>query len=85
VENEGLVREVAERLKTKNVTVSEPRFYPEYAPDYFAMFFSDPDGLRFEITNYRRERRERHDNWENIKPNNTVERDARNDGARPSP
>jgi hypothetical protein len=25
--------------------------------------FTDPDGIRLEVTNYRQERRERHDNW----------------------
>ena len=35
------------------------RLYPEYAPDYYATFFSDPDGIRLEITNYRQERRKR--------------------------
>ena len=57
------VREAAMKLKEANIAVSEPRLYPEYAPDYFAVFFSDPDGIRLEITNYRLERRERHDHW----------------------
>jgi len=26
-----------------------PAEYPEYAPDYYAVFFSDPDGLKFEL------------------------------------
>jgi len=39
------------------------RLYPEYAPDYWATFFTDPDGLRLEVTNYRQERRSRHDQW----------------------
>ena len=30
--------------------------------------FSDPDGIRLEITNYRQERRQRHDEWEQIFP-----------------
>lgn len=66
VESEKEVREVANRLKEKNISVSEHIHYPEYAPDYFAVFFEDPDGLRLEITNYRKERRQRHDNWGNM-------------------
>jgi glyoxylase I family protein len=66
VESEKDVEEVAKSLKKQNITVSEPRLFPEYAPDYFAVFFSDPDGIILEITNYRQERRERFDNWENI-------------------
>ena len=43
---------------------SEAERHAEYAPDYWATFFNDPDGLRLEVTNYRQERRERHDQWE---------------------
>lgn len=63
VESENDVREAARILGQKGISASEPRLYPEYAPDYFALFFSDPDGLRLEITNYRLERRQHHDNW----------------------
>lgn len=68
VENEAAVREAADRLKANKIPVSEPLLYSEYAPDYFAVFFSDPDGVRLEITNYREERRQRHDNWDELKP-----------------
>jgi catechol 2,3-dioxygenase-like lactoylglutathione lyase family enzyme len=66
VEGEREVREAAERLNEANISVSEPRLYPEYAPDYFAVFFSDPDGIRLEITNYRLQRRQRHDHWNDV-------------------
>ncbi len=29
--------------------VCEPRLYPEYGPDYYALFFKDPDGIKYEI------------------------------------
>jgi len=32
--------------------------------DYWTTFFSDLDGIRLEITNYREERQERHDYWQ---------------------
>lgn len=38
--------------------------HPEYAPDYHALFLRDPDGIRLEITNYRAERRRRHEHWQ---------------------
>jgi catechol 2,3-dioxygenase-like lactoylglutathione lyase family enzyme len=57
------VREAMQLLKDRGITVTEARLYPEYAPDYFACFLSDPDGLRLELTNYRLERRQRHDRW----------------------
>jgi len=68
VQGEKEVREAAIRLKALGIPVSEPKLYPEYAPDYVAVFFSDPDGLRLEITNYRQERQQRHDHWETSEP-----------------
>ena len=57
------VDEAANKLHAAGIDASTPRLYPEYAPDYRATFFSDPDGLRLEVTNYRAERRQRHDEW----------------------
>lgn len=31
------------------VVVTAPAHYPEYNPDYYAIFFTDPDGLRLEV------------------------------------
>src|SRR5262245_60862480 len=36
-------------LRDLGVEATEPRFYPEYAPDYYAVFLTDPDGIRLEI------------------------------------
>jgi catechol 2,3-dioxygenase-like lactoylglutathione lyase family enzyme len=66
VTSEEDVKEVARRLTEHNISVSEPKLYPEYAPDYFAVFLSDPDGIKLEITNYRQERRQRYEDWEYI-------------------
>lgn len=60
------VEAAANLLRAANVEVTTPQLYPEYAPDYVAVFFSDPDGLRLEITNYREERRHRHDHWNEL-------------------
>lgn len=57
------VAAVAIQLRSTDIVASEAKLYPEYAPDYWATFFTDPDGIRLEVTNYRLERRERHDNW----------------------
>jgi glyoxylase I family protein len=51
-------------LRAAGVEVTDPKLHPEYAPDYWATFFTDPDGIRLEITNYRQERRERHERWD---------------------
>ena len=53
------VDQAAAELRALGVSVSEPRLYPEYAPDYYATFFDDPDGVRLEITNFREQRRRR--------------------------
>ena len=68
VEGEKEVRAVAAALKQRNIHATEAKLYPEYAPDYFAVFFTDPDGIRLEVTNYRQERRQRHDGWETSEP-----------------
>lgn len=60
---EDVVR-VASALRALGIPASEARTYPDYAPDYVATFFDDPDGIRLEVTNYRQERRDRHDRWE---------------------
>lgn len=54
---------VAEKLRTCGVEASAAKNYPEYAPDYWATFFQDPDGIRLEVTNYRQERKDRYDRW----------------------
>ena len=68
VEDEQQVKTAANTIRAQGIQVTEARRFPEYAPDYFACFFSDPDGVRLEITNYRLERRRRHDDWETVEP-----------------
>ena len=45
-----------QRLTALGVTVTAPAVYPEYNPEYYAVFFEDPDGIRLEVvarTSYR--------------------------------
>lgn len=63
VESVADVIAVANQLRAAGIEASEAKLYSEYAPDYWATFFIDPDGIRLEVTNYRQERRDRHDNW----------------------
>jgi catechol 2,3-dioxygenase-like lactoylglutathione lyase family enzyme len=37
------------KLAGLGVAASAPRLYPEYNADYYATFFTDPDGIRLEI------------------------------------
>jgi glyoxylase I family protein len=64
VESAVEVQAVAHKLRALGIDASEAKLYPEYASDYSATFFTDPDGVRLEVTNYRQERRDRHDQWE---------------------
>ena len=68
VENEAEVKAAAKELAAADITTSKPRLYSEYAPDYVAIYFTDPDGIQLEITNYREERRRRHDQWDAGEP-----------------
>ncbi|MGI8910129.1 MAG: VOC family protein [Rubrobacteraceae bacterium] len=53
VVDEEAVDRAAGDLAEAGVEVTEPRYYPEYGPDYYATFFEDPDGIRLEIMNFR--------------------------------
>ncbi len=59
VADEAAVDRAAAALRATGVDASAPRLYSEYFPDYYATFFTDPDGIRLEITNFREERRRR--------------------------
>ena len=54
---------VAAGLRALGVGATEPRFYPEYAPDYYATFFEDPDGIRLEVVAMRKLRALIQDHW----------------------
>ncbi len=36
-------------LQIRATIVAAPRLYPEYSPDYYAVFFKDPDGIKYEL------------------------------------
>lgn len=40
----------------QTVVVHAPRYYPEYAADYYAVFFKDPEGIEYEIVSLDREK-----------------------------
>lgn len=64
VDTEDDVREVSNALNAAGIAATPAALRGDYAPDYWATFFTDPDGIRLEVTNYRAERRERHDHWD---------------------
>jgi len=60
VEAEADVDRVASALGQRGILASAPRYYPQYAPDYYATFFQDPDGIRLEVMNFRQARKAQH-------------------------
>jgi glyoxylase I family protein len=57
------VDEAARGLVALGVAVTEPAVHAEYADDYYATFFTDPDGLRLEIVAERRGRTLVRERW----------------------
>jgi len=49
VESKSDIEEIANKIKNKGIEISEPKIYKEYAPDYYAVFLKDPDGVELEI------------------------------------
>ncbi len=64
VVDEAAVDRAARELREAGVEATEPRHYPEYAPDYYATFFEDPDGIRLEVMHFRELRRKVMHDWE---------------------
>jgi glyoxylase I family protein len=60
------VEAAARELRALGIAATEPALYPEYAHDYYATFFSDPDGLRLEIVALRRQRVLIRDHWHEL-------------------
>jgi len=58
------VDEVHRELLALGVQVSEPRVYPEYRADYYAIFFDDPDGIRLEVVCDTELRRTIREHWD---------------------
>ena len=56
----------AKALRAVGIDASEPAIYPEYSDDYYATFFSDPDGIRLEVVAQRRLRTLVQDNWDKL-------------------
>jgi len=60
------VDDATQGLRKLGIVVSEPRIYPEYGADYYAIYFKDPDGIELEIVTRTRIRNIIRDNWEKL-------------------
>ena len=66
VESIADVESVAQQLQAAGIDATPAALHPGYSPDYWATFFTDPDGVRLEVTNFWQARRDRHDRWEEL-------------------
>lgn len=64
VATRGEVDAVVRGLRELGIEASEPALYPEYAEDYYATFFEDPDGVRLEVVAETAHRRVIRTHWE---------------------
>ena len=53
-------------LDSLGIAHEGPRLWPEYAPDYYTVFFSDPDGIRLEVMNFREGREQIRAKWDQL-------------------
>ncbi len=54
----------ATALRERGIRVTAPRLYPEYNAEYYATFFSDPDGIRLELVSRTSDRDDLVKHWE---------------------
>jgi len=65
VVDEGIVDRAHEELQQAGIEASEPKYYTQYSDEYYATFFSDPDGVLLEVMNFGERRRKRMIEWDN--------------------
>jgi len=66
VEDNAAVGKLARLFKEAGIATTAPAFYPQYADDYYAIFFGDPDGLRHEIVARRARRKLAVERWNEL-------------------
>ncbi|MGH8456778.1 MAG: VOC family protein, partial [Stenotrophobium sp.] len=66
VQTQADVDAVVRALRQACIEATNPKLLPQYAPDYYATFFSDPDGIRLEVVAHRRLRSLIRDKWHEL-------------------
>jgi catechol 2,3-dioxygenase-like lactoylglutathione lyase family enzyme len=66
VADKAAVEKIAQLLSAAGIEVTAPELYPQYADDYYAVFFSDPDGIRHEIVARRVRRKLTVERWSEL-------------------
>ena len=64
VVDEQAVDRAYQELRAVGIEATTPQAHTEYSNDYYATFFSDPDGLLLEVMNFNAKRRRRMYDWE---------------------
>ena len=64
VADEEAVDRACRELRAAGVEATEPQAYTQYSADYYATFFTDPDGLLLEVINFNARRRRRMFDWD---------------------
>lgn len=63
VADKAAVDRIARLLRDAGIEISDPALYPQYADDYYAIFFDDPDRIRHEIVARRARRKLTVERW----------------------
>lgn len=63
VADKAAVDRIACLLRDAGIEISDPTLYPQYADDYYAIFFDDPDRIRHEIVARRARRKLTVERW----------------------
>lgn len=66
VADNAAVDRLAALFKGAGIETTAPAHYPQYAEDYYAIFFGDPDGLRHEIVARRARRKLAVERWNEL-------------------
>lgn len=53
-------------VTARGIEASKPAIYPQYSDDYYATFFSDPDGLKLEVVARRARRKLYAERWNEL-------------------
>ncbi len=67
VDDNASVDAAAAVLDSLGIAKEGPRLWPEYARDYYAVFFNDPDDIRLEVMNFREGRKQLRAKWDTLK------------------
>lgn len=65
VVDEAAVDRACRELQAAGIEASEPKYLTQYSDEYYATFFSDPDGVLLEVMNFGERRRKRMLEWDN--------------------